>query len=222
VRRSDRLIVDAGANIGAFTVYALMTAPQARVISIEPGPDSCDRIRRLLRAHGFEHRCTSHQAALGGQRGVTSLNMDAGSQFRATGAGGVQVDMVTLDEVVAGRVDLLKMDIEGAENTRLFRPLRSVPCEAFSASLWNIIPTTRFRPWPVRSNQPVLPSRLCARKAAATGWPTGRLARSRRGFNPRAQQPAPRGRLEPGRGAYCKRRGHEIGKPPPGSGEGAV
>jgi hypothetical protein len=41
--------------------------------------------------------------------------MDAGSQFRATGAGGVQVDMVTLDEVVAGRVDLLKMDIEGAE-----------------------------------------------------------------------------------------------------------
>jgi FkbM family methyltransferase len=115
VRRSDRLIVDAGANIGAFTVYALMTAPQARVISIEPGPDSCDRIRRLLRAHGFEHRCTLHQAALGGQRGVTSLNMDAGSQFRATGAGGVQVDMVTLDEVVAGRVDLLKMDIEGAE-----------------------------------------------------------------------------------------------------------
>jgi hypothetical protein len=132
--------------------------------------------------------------------------MDAGSQFRATGAGGVQVDMVTLDEVVAGRVDLLKMDIEGAENTRLFRPLRSVPCEAFSASLWNIIPTARFRPWPVRSNQPVLPSRVCARKAAATGWPTGRLARSRRGFNPRAQQPAPRGRLEPGRGAYCKRR----------------
>ncbi len=40
MRKTDRLIIDAGANIGAFVLYALLTAPNARVIAIEPAPDS--------------------------------------------------------------------------------------------------------------------------------------------------------------------------------------
>src|SRR3954447_17421040 len=48
VKPSDSLIVDAGANIGSFTLYALLRAPQAHVIAIEPAPDSCERLRSIL------------------------------------------------------------------------------------------------------------------------------------------------------------------------------
>jgi FkbM family methyltransferase len=115
VRTTDRVIIDAGANIGAFSLYALLAAPNASVIAIEPAPDSCDRIRRLIHSHGFEHRYTLHEAALGSRAGMTTLNMRAGSQFRATGSGGIQVLMLTLDELATKEIDLLKMDIEGAE-----------------------------------------------------------------------------------------------------------
>jgi hypothetical protein len=72
VKSSDRLIVDAGANIGAFILYALQNAPFADVIAIEPAPDSCNRIRSMLRANNaLESHVTLHEAALGGSAGET-------------------------------------------------------------------------------------------------------------------------------------------------------
>jgi FkbM family methyltransferase len=117
VRPSDRLIVDAGANIGAFTLYALRNSALASVIAIEPAPDSCDRVRAMLRAHGMESRCTLHEAALGASLGETTIQLDAGSQFRRSGVAGHRVPMVTLDSLVPPDtiLDLLKIDIEGAE-----------------------------------------------------------------------------------------------------------
>lgn len=115
VRRTDRMIVDGGANVGFFTLYALLTAPNARVVAVEPAPDSCARTRRLIRDHGLEDRVTLYEAALGSHSGTTTLDMKAGSQFRTTGSGGVEVRMLTLDEIVTGTVDILKLDVEGAE-----------------------------------------------------------------------------------------------------------
>lgn len=127
VERSDRLIVDAGANIGAFTLYALQTAPQANVISIEPAPDSCDRVRSMLRAHNLESRCVLHQAALAASPGKTTLELNVGSQFRRSGTPGITVETVTLDSLIPQNevVDMLKMDIEGAE----YEVLNSVSIE---------------------------------------------------------------------------------------------
>ena len=117
VDSSYRLIVDAGANIGAFTLYALQAAPWAEVIAIEPAPDSCERVRAMLRTHGFEERCKLYEAALAGSVGETTIELNVGSQFRRSGTPGTRVATVTLDSVVpAGAiVDLLKIDIEGAE-----------------------------------------------------------------------------------------------------------
>ena len=117
VKPSDRLIVDAGANIGAFSLYALRNSAQASVIAIEPAPDSCDRLRAMLRAHGMESRCTLHEAALGASPGQTTIQLEGGSQFRRSGVAGHQVPMVTLDSLIPPEaiVDLLKIDVEGAE-----------------------------------------------------------------------------------------------------------
>ena len=115
VKESDRVIIDAGANIGAFVLYALLNAPEAHVIAVEPSPDSCARLRQMISRHGLSHRCTLHEAALGSRSGVTSLDLSAGSQFRSTGSGGIEVKMLTLESITPAMVDLLKMDIEGAE-----------------------------------------------------------------------------------------------------------
>lgn len=117
VRPNDRLIIDVGANIGAFTLYCLLRAPQAFVIAIEPANDSCQRLRDLIHRHGFANRCAIHQAALWDDAGTTTIDMNAGSQFRMTGRGGVEIPALTLDSIAAPyqTVDLLKIDIEGAE-----------------------------------------------------------------------------------------------------------
>jgi FkbM family methyltransferase len=117
VSPTDGLIIDAGANIGAFTLYALLQAPNAHVVAIEPAPDTVERLRSVVQAHGFSHRCTILQAALSGAVGTTTIQLWPNSQARVTGRGGVAVPTVTLDGLITsyGNVDLLKMDIEGAE-----------------------------------------------------------------------------------------------------------
>jgi FkbM family methyltransferase len=117
VQAEDRVVVDAGANIGAFTLFALLRAPNCHVIAIEPAPDSCERIYAMLREHGLAHRCTLHQAALGDRSGQTRMSLLPPSHCRTTGTGEISVPAVTLDELLAPyeQIDLLKMDTEGAE-----------------------------------------------------------------------------------------------------------
>jgi FkbM family methyltransferase len=117
VEPSDLLIMDAGANIGAFSLYALQTAPQCKVIAVEPAPDSCKRFRSMLCANAMESRCTLYEAALGERPGDTRIRLDIASQFRRTGISGYPVQTLTLDSLIplGATVDLLKMDIEGAE-----------------------------------------------------------------------------------------------------------
>ena len=113
---TDRLIVDAGANIGCFTLYALLNAPHAHVIAIEPAPDTCERLRKLVAEHSFGSRCDVHEVALGPREGVTTMDLSWGSQFRSTGSGNTKVAVKTLDSIVGdAEVDMLKLDIEGGE-----------------------------------------------------------------------------------------------------------
>lgn len=117
VEATDRLIIDAGANIGAFSLYALKANPHVKVIAVEPAPDSCKRLRATLRANDVESRCTLAEVALGDREGETTIELDAGSQFRRSGVPGHRVPLVTLDSLIpaGAEVDFLKMDIEGAE-----------------------------------------------------------------------------------------------------------
>ncbi len=128
VLRSDRLIVDAGANIGTFTLFALLRAPQCHVIAIEPAPDTFERLEKMITAHGFADRCTLLRAALGSTRGTTYIDLGPQSQFRRTGRKGHLIDVLTLNEILKAPVDFLKMDIEGSEleTVSVSEPLRYV------------------------------------------------------------------------------------------------
>jgi FkbM family methyltransferase len=124
VNADDRVIIDAGANIGAFTLYALTRAPRAKVIAIEPFPETFSRLRSALEQAPYADRVRLVNAALGSHSGSVSMQDGAiGSQFRrvlddSDPQTGTRVSSCTLAEIldsVEGEIDFLKMDIEGSE-----------------------------------------------------------------------------------------------------------
>jgi FkbM family methyltransferase len=127
VRPGDRVIVDAGANIGLFAAYAAAAAPEAAIHSVEPFPETFDRLVETVRQNHLEHRTTCYNVALSTAAGLATMtaNVPASQMCRlvdraaATGAVGVDVPTMTLasltDSIGAAVIDFLKMDIEGCE-----------------------------------------------------------------------------------------------------------
>jgi FkbM family methyltransferase len=126
-------IVDLGANWGAFALYAAARAPAARIFCIEPSPDEHPRLLRNLAANGLDGRVTAWPLAVAGEPGTRWLDADPAHPGPSRGIhpadgtappASVQVQAVTLAEVLeraraaagVARIDLVKMDIEGAEH----------------------------------------------------------------------------------------------------------
>lgn len=136
---SGQVVVDLGANLGVFaTRAAKRVGPSGRVIAVEPHPDNFHRLQGNARRNGLVClECV--QAAVGDRQGRAELFLhERGinhSIVRSSGQS-VSVSMRTVDGLVRerglARVDLLKIDIEGAvpaalrgasETLRRFRPL---------------------------------------------------------------------------------------------------
>lgn len=117
----DRRIVDCGANIGAFTLYAATQLPSARIVSIEPFPETFSRFSSMIADNHLENRVTAIRAALTGSAGTVLFDdrPAVGSQFRSISSTGVAVEGIPLvsllDKAEWDFVDLLKIDIEGGE-----------------------------------------------------------------------------------------------------------
>jgi FkbM family methyltransferase len=125
--------VDAGAHYGYFTLLlARLCGPEGRVYSFEAQVDNARILRENVRANDLLSRVTVEQAAVSARDGSVELHAVAsGSSAEWTlsepfaqrparpGASGRadRVPAVRLDERLASepRVDLIKMDIEGAE-----------------------------------------------------------------------------------------------------------
>lgn len=116
------VIVDAGANIGASTVFFAITYPNALLIAIEPEEQNLALLRRNV--EGFDVQCI--HGALAPSAGHVRIT-DPGFGYwgyRTEPAAGDGVACVTMPELYAGRPDrtfpfLVKIDIEGGE-ARLF------------------------------------------------------------------------------------------------------
>ncbi len=126
---SCRTIVDAGANIGAFSLYAARAAPAAEVIALEPFPETLGRLEAHVARNGLGNRIRCRPWALSSADGTRNMNDAEGpsqsrGMYRADHSrveqGGLPVEAITLATLWAregiDRVDLLKMDIEGSEH----------------------------------------------------------------------------------------------------------
>lgn len=122
ILRPGMTVLDLGANFGFYTLRALRK--ECRVVSYEPTPQTCALLRQNINANGFANcgRSIVVEAAVSDMCGITEFyenpNMCGyNSIYSMEGQHLIQVPTVTLDSQIEeiGRVDVIKMDIEGAE-----------------------------------------------------------------------------------------------------------
>lgn len=118
-----RQVIDLGANVGYSVVHWLRQFPEARVVAFEPHPAHCRQIRRHLQLNGGVGRVTLVEAAAGTAAGAAILTDEENRSSLIGAAEGLTVPVVDLFATVGGEpIDLLKMDIEGAEYPLLADP----------------------------------------------------------------------------------------------------
>ncbi len=120
------IVFDVGANVG---IYAVQQAQRgARVYAFEPNPDCYGRLQKCVRANNVENCVTAFNYALGATaesaelivpKGVTVLGSLRPEWTPGAGAISLRVEVETVDRVTRalgiGRIDLLKLDVEGLE-----------------------------------------------------------------------------------------------------------
>jgi FkbM family methyltransferase len=118
-------VVDIGAGLGEFTVFAARRAPHGRIFAYEPVPDSLALLEQNLKLNRIWN-VEVHPTAVSDKNGTLMLDVSSGRLVQCRTIAGVNmggsqiaVRSVTLSDVLAGLpggvCDFLKMDCEGAE-----------------------------------------------------------------------------------------------------------
>jgi FkbM family methyltransferase len=111
------VVLDVGANIGTHTLTYAKTADM--VYAFEPQPFMFDMLCTNLLLNNVLN-VTPIQCALGPADGITTMNIhdpreDNSPAGEGVGKGNSTVSMHKLDSLAIGKVDFIKMDIEGYE-----------------------------------------------------------------------------------------------------------
>lgn len=114
------VVVDAGANIGFFSVLAAaIVGPGGKVIAVEPHPDNLrllrESVRHLSQVSVGEYGLD--EAAGTGHVAMADQELFANRTASMVGGNGHEVATRTVDSIVdsIGEVDLLKIDVDGYE-----------------------------------------------------------------------------------------------------------
>jgi FkbM family methyltransferase len=115
-------ILDCGANIGLASLFFAWRHPGARISAFEPGPATFEVLRANLDAAGVD--ADLRQVAVSDRAGEVLLYNPGGAgsvgssvvTSRRADAPSDRVKAITLSSAVDERIDLLKLDVEGAEH----------------------------------------------------------------------------------------------------------
>lgn len=113
-------ILDVGANVGNHLAYFVKLMGAEEVTPIEPNPDAIRMLRQNLALNGIDAKVRTDflGIALGAERtrcaiGDTPLNNLGATWLRPCAEG--EIEVVPLDQLPLGRIDFLKIDVEGME-----------------------------------------------------------------------------------------------------------
>ena len=122
-------IVDIGAALGDYAVWAAKQVPQGRVIAVEPYPPSVSLLRSNIDKNHV-YNVEIFAGAIAASSGITSLQVEQGSIVQNSTAvdqknkQGVEVKTASLEDLFnkfeIEKCDYLKMDCEGGEYEILF------------------------------------------------------------------------------------------------------
>lgn len=131
--------VDIGANVGAYSVFAGRRAdPSCRLLAFEPHPEVRERLQYNLRANDV-HAVEIFDIALSDQEGTIAFNAHTGNigqstilsaddpETRQTLSVATRPLLSVLNDAGVTRIDVLKIDIEGAEETVLHPFFENAP-----------------------------------------------------------------------------------------------
>ena len=111
-------IVDVGGCVGGFTLASMLNFPNSNFDVIEPWRACFPYLEQNL---GHMPNVRLHRVAVSDKRKMLTLSLQANftkmGQASAYGEGisAEQVNAVPLDDLIRGRVDVLKVDVEGYE-----------------------------------------------------------------------------------------------------------
>lgn len=113
-------IIDGGANVGLATLYWKREYPKAQITAFEPGPEVFGALKYNMRSHGYDEVETI-QKGLWKEEGTIKFEMDNASsghfsRFPVTDSvDSTEVSVTPLTPYLDQHIDMLKLDIEGAE-----------------------------------------------------------------------------------------------------------
>jgi FkbM family methyltransferase len=118
-----RQVLDVGAHVGAFTCWAASRAPRARITAFEPEPRNFADLQTNVLRNNLGGRVALVNAAAASVDREAGLRVHDGdrqlSSLVAPAGESVPVRCINLDRYIGscceGPIDLLKMDVEGAE-----------------------------------------------------------------------------------------------------------
>ena len=119
-------VVDIGGGIGDYTIFAAYGRPNARVLAFEPFPESFRLLQENLDLNQidnveiFSQAVSSHEGTLQfGSPSSDPLSMQTARGLQSPRGDALQVPAVSLGSILNSpavkRIDLLKLDCEGAE-----------------------------------------------------------------------------------------------------------
>lgn len=125
--RDIAVIVDIGSNVGYSAAYFFLSYPCAKIYTAEPVPETFERLEYVAKQ---DRRIIAEQVAIAGANGFTNMHCIDGatassSIFSRVGeTATIKVRTKTLREFLEGvsEVDILKIDVEGAEQFILKDP----------------------------------------------------------------------------------------------------
>jgi FkbM family methyltransferase len=129
------VVIDIGANIGAFSVLAATQNHALTVYSYEPFAENFRLLQENIRLNGVDGQIKAFQCAVGAQRQTKTVFLTvaggASSMYERHGQK-VDLEVVALKDILADnhleRCDLLKVDCEGSE----YEVLYSTPDDVFA------------------------------------------------------------------------------------------
>jgi FkbM family methyltransferase len=139
--KPDFVFLDIGANVGGYTLFVAAAAgPRARVLAIEPQPEIFERLVYNIRQNPFAS-VKALNCAVADRDGDITLFVaprnrgETSMRIVNSEAGGLEIraPAKTLLSIVRdegfGRIDAIKLDVEGAEDLILEPFLRDAPRE---------------------------------------------------------------------------------------------
>jgi FkbM family methyltransferase len=118
----DGIVVDVGAQVGLFSVYASKELKARRIVSVEPDHSNFELLSKNVHLNHIEE-VTMVEAALAGAAGQRWIGLDlsnsGGHSFYRQGVSGRMVRVLGLTDLFEShgisKCSLLKLDCEGAE-----------------------------------------------------------------------------------------------------------